>query len=171
VASASPGDPGAAADADGFAPVEFVGAGEFAAGAGEFDAPDVACDVVELLELTPDDAPDFVVPFVVAALWVAPGSTAAMAPVASTPATPTPAVTADSRLMPRRRSAPAVSGRSARLTGIGFPFPSSSAPPWPLSPCLRGSRDFEDAGQSAASTLAFLSTAAEPASARVAKAN
>jgi hypothetical protein len=59
-------------------------------------------------------------------LCVAPGSVAAMAPVASTLATPTPAVTTDSRFMPRRRSAAGDTGRPAGLLGIGHPL---SSPP------------------------------------------
>jgi hypothetical protein len=55
-------------------------------------------DVVPELELP--DEPVLVVPDV----WAEPGSVAAMAPVASTLATPTPAVTTDSRLIPRRLS-------------------------------------------------------------------
>ena len=56
-------------------------------------------------------------------LWCAePGSVAAMAPVASTLATPTPAVTADSRFMPRCRSAAAGAGRPPGLLGIGHPL-------------------------------------------------
>jgi hypothetical protein len=62
----------------------------------------------------PDDVP----------LCVAPGSVAAMAPVASTLATPTPAVTTDSRFMPRRRSAAGDAGRPAGLLGIGHPLSS-----------------------------------------------
>jgi hypothetical protein len=48
---------------------------------------------------------------------------AAIAPAATTPATPTPAVTADSRFMPRRLSADGGSGRSPGLLGIGRSFP------------------------------------------------
>jgi hypothetical protein len=62
--------------------------------------------------------------------WVEPGSVAAMAPVAITLATPTPAVTAASRLIPRRRASAGGSARSAVLLGIGIPSP------WWLS-CLR----------------------------------
>jgi len=51
--------------------------------------------------------PEFAV-LVLALPWVAPGSATAMAPVASTLATPTPAVTADNRFMPRRRLMAAV---------------------------------------------------------------
>jgi hypothetical protein len=62
-------------------------------------------------------------------LWcVDPGSVAAMAPVASTLATPTPAVTADSRFMPRCRSAAGGTGRPAGLLGIAHPL---------LPPCGR----------------------------------
>ena len=57
-------------------------------------------------------------------LCVAPGRVAAMAPVASTLATPTPAVTTDSRFMPRCRSAAGSAGRPAGLLGIGHPLSS-----------------------------------------------
>ncbi len=58
-------------------------------------------------------------------LCVEPGSVAAMAPVASTLATPTPAVTADSRFMPRCRSAAGGAGRPVGLLGIGHPLSSA----------------------------------------------
>jgi hypothetical protein len=51
--------------------------------------------------------------------WPEPGSVAAMAPVASTLATPTPAVTTDSRFRPRRRSAAGDSGWPPGLLDIG----------------------------------------------------
>jgi hypothetical protein len=55
--------------------------------------------------------------------WVEPGSVAATAPVAITLATPTPAVTAASRLIPRRRASAGGSARPAVLLGIGIPSP------------------------------------------------
>jgi len=84
------------------------------------DAPDVACELV---------APELVAPAVlaapvVAALWAEPGSAAAMAPVASTLATPAPAVTTESRFMPRRRSAPGETGRPRGSMGISDSSPS-----------------------------------------------
>jgi hypothetical protein len=69
--------------------------------------PEVACVAVD------EVLPEFVAVVVLVPLWLAPGSVKATTPVASTPATPTPAVTADSRFMPRLRAAPAVAGRSA----------------------------------------------------------
>ncbi len=83
------------------------------------DDPEVACEVeVELPELL------VLVPLALLAVWVEPGSATATAPVASTPATATPAVTADIRFMPRRRRTDAGDGPPAGLTGIsGFlPF-------------------------------------------------
>ncbi|HEY1920880.1 MAG TPA: hypothetical protein VGH27_35370 [Streptosporangiaceae bacterium] len=62
--------------------------------------------------------------------WVEPGSVAATAPVAMTLATPTPAVTAASRLIPRRRASAGGSVRPSVLLGIGIPSP------WRLF-CLR----------------------------------
>jgi hypothetical protein len=62
--------------------------------------------------------------FAAAEPWVEPGRVAAIAPVASTPATPTPAVTADSRLRPRRRSIDGGTGGPPGLLGIGDCFPS-----------------------------------------------
>jgi hypothetical protein len=56
--------------------------------------------------------------------WVEPGRVAAIAPVASTPATPTPAVTADSRFRPRRLSADGGTRGSPGSLGIGDSFPS-----------------------------------------------
>jgi hypothetical protein len=76
----------------------------------------LAAEPDELAELEPADA-------AVPELWVEPGSVAAIAPAATTPATPTPAVTADSRFMPRRLSADGGSGRSPGLLGIGRSFP------------------------------------------------
>jgi hypothetical protein len=55
--------------------------------------------------------------------WAEPGSAAATAPVASTLATPTPTVTADSRLRPRRLSIDGVTGGPPGLLGIGDSFP------------------------------------------------
>jgi hypothetical protein len=60
----------------------------------------------------------------VAEPWAEPGRAAAIAPVASTLATPTPAVTADSRLRPRRLSTDGGTGGSPGLLGIGDSFPS-----------------------------------------------
>jgi hypothetical protein len=80
------------------------------------DDPEVACEAgVELPELL------VLVPLVLLAVWVEPGSATATAPVASTPATATPAVTAEIRCMPRRRRTDAANGPPAGLTGIsGF---------------------------------------------------
>jgi hypothetical protein len=73
--------------------------------------------------LTDEPLPDVLLPDDVP--WcVEPGSVAAMAPVASTLATPTPAVTADSRFMPRCRSAAGGAGRPPGLLGIGHPLSS-----------------------------------------------
>jgi hypothetical protein len=55
--------------------------------------------------------------------WVEPGSVTATAPAAMTPATPTPAVTAEIRFMPRRLSADGGTGRPPGLLGIGSSFP------------------------------------------------
>ncbi len=72
----------------------------------------------------PDFAAEPVPPDPAAAKWCAgPGSAAAIAPVASTLATPTPAVVADSRLSPRRRSIDAAAGWPPGLLGIGASFP------------------------------------------------
>jgi hypothetical protein len=59
----------------------------------------------------------------VAEPWAEPGSAAATAPVASTLATPTPAVTANSRLRPRRLSIDGGTGGPPELLGIGDSFP------------------------------------------------
>jgi hypothetical protein len=108
--------------------------------------------------------PELVVLLALVPLWLAPGRVKAIAPVASTPATPTPAVTADNRFMPRLRSTPAAAGRSAGLTGIRFPLRSlvvvgpgrlSGSPPRPA--------DYEDAGPSAGAALASFSIASERA--------
>jgi hypothetical protein len=72
-------------------------------------------------ELAPPDADP-------AALWAEPGSAAAMAPVARALAMPTPAVTADSRLRPRRLSNDGGTDQSAGLLGIGDSFPSWAEP-------------------------------------------
>jgi hypothetical protein len=55
--------------------------------------------------------------------WVEPGSVAATAPVAITLATPTPAVTAASRLIPRRRASAGATARPSVSLGIGIPSP------------------------------------------------
>jgi hypothetical protein len=79
------------------------------------DELDPEPELPDELDVEPELAPFFaaLVPLVALAAdaWAEPGSVAAMAPVASTLATPTPAVTADSRLIPRRRSAGGGSGR------------------------------------------------------------
>jgi hypothetical protein len=62
-----------------------------------------------------------------ALVCVEPGKTAATAPAPITLATPTPAVAAASRRIPRRRNTPGGIGRSAGLTGIVAPF----GPGWP----------------------------------------
>jgi hypothetical protein len=56
--------------------------------------------------------------------WAGPGRAAAIAPVASTLATPTPAVTADSRFRPRRLTIDGGTGGPPGLLGIGDSFPS-----------------------------------------------
>jgi hypothetical protein len=137
-----------AVDTEDFVPLE-----ELVDDVATLDDPDVACEVVEL--------PELVVPVALVALWVEPGSATAITPVASTPATPTPAVTAVSRLMPRRRSIQAGTGRSAGLTGISGSLPSLVARAGCWVPRLR-SCNFEDAWSSAGSTLAFFSIASEP---------
>jgi hypothetical protein len=67
-----------------------------------------------------------VIPVVLVPLFVPPrvepGRTAATAPAAITLAIPTPAVVAESRRIPRRRSTPGGIGRSAGLARIGVPF-------------------------------------------------
>jgi hypothetical protein len=73
----------------------------------------------------PELAAESVLPVpAVAEPWAEPGRAAAIAPVASTLATPTPAVTADSRLRPRRLSTDGGTGGSPGLLGIGDSFPS-----------------------------------------------
>jgi hypothetical protein len=64
--------------------------------------------------------------------WVDPGSVAATAPAAMTLAAPTPTVTADSRFMPRCRSADGGTDRPRWLLGIGssFPWLDWPAPRW-----------------------------------------
>jgi hypothetical protein len=59
--------------------------------------------------------------------WVEPGSVAATAPVAITLARPTPAVTAVSRRIPRRRASAAGETRPSVLLGIGNPSPSAGS--------------------------------------------
>jgi hypothetical protein len=59
--------------------------------------------------------------------WVELGSVAATAPVAITLATPTPAVTAASRRIPRRRASAGVIARRSVSLGIGLPFPSGAS--------------------------------------------
>jgi hypothetical protein len=79
--------------------------------------PDDAGPLLADEPLLPDEPlPDGVL------LCVEPGSVAATAPVASTLATPTPAVTTDSRFKPRRRSAAGDSGWPPGLLGIGHPL-------------------------------------------------
>jgi len=88
-------------------------------GVPELDVPDVAWVPVLLVALL------LVALLLVPVLLVCveAGNTAATAPAATTLATPTPTVVADSRRMPRRRSRPGGIGRSAGLTGIGYSFP------------------------------------------------
>jgi hypothetical protein len=76
----------------------------------------LAAEPEEVRELEPPDA--------VVAACVEPGSVTATAPAATTLATPTPAVTADSRFMPRRRSADGGTGRPPGLLDIGGSFPA-----------------------------------------------
>jgi hypothetical protein len=78
----------------------------------------------DALLAVPDDALELVPADAAAAEWVEPGSVAATAPAARTPATPTPAVTADSRFMPRRLSIDGGTGRPSGLLGIGSSFPA-----------------------------------------------
>jgi hypothetical protein len=80
--------------------------------------PDDPPEVLSEPLLAEAPLPDDVLPCVEA------GSVAAMAPVASTLATPTPAVTTDSRFMPRCRSAAGGAGRPPGLLGIGHPLSS-----------------------------------------------
>ncbi|HKB30091.1 MAG TPA: hypothetical protein VKD26_04570 [Streptosporangiaceae bacterium] len=108
MALALPGDPDVEDDAGDPVPLEEV-VGD-ADDVPALDDPDVDGAVVELAE-----------PVVLLALWVEPGSAKTIAPVASTPAAPTPAVTTANRLMPRLLVTSAVGGRSAGLTGIRFP--------------------------------------------------
>jgi hypothetical protein len=110
VASVRFDDPEAGVDTEDLAPLAA-----FAEDVATLEDPDVACEDVE-------EVPELVVLLALVPLWLAPGSVKAIAPVASTPATPTPAVTADNRFMPRLRSTPAATGGSAGLTGIRFPF-------------------------------------------------
>jgi len=118
VASVRPDDPEADVDAEELAPLAAL-LDDVA-----LEDPDVAFEAAR--EALPELAVLPVLPVLVA-LWLAPGSVKAIAPVASTPATPTPAVTADSRLMPWLRSTRAATGRSAGLTGIRFPFARCSS--------------------------------------------
>ena len=91
------------------------------------DEPEVACKV---------EPPDVLlaVPLELLAGWVERGSATATAPVASTPATATPAVTADIRRMPRRRSSHAGDGPPAGLTGISRFLPFDWPAPAPDTP-------------------------------------
>lgn len=91
------------------------------------DEPDEPSDDVPSEPPLEDDlfaVPDELVPPEAAVeLWVESGSVAATAPAPSRPATPTPAVTADSRFMPRRLTVDGGTGRPRGLLGIGDSFP------------------------------------------------
>ncbi|HEY2575598.1 MAG TPA: hypothetical protein VGI74_04760 [Streptosporangiaceae bacterium] len=93
-------------------------------------------------ELAPleDPALDEPVPadpvLVLVAVRAEPGSAAAMAPVASTPATPTLAVTTDSRLIPRRLSADGGNDRPPGSLDIGGSLPGNSVLAAPI-PTMR----------------------------------
>jgi hypothetical protein len=90
----------------------------------EFPAGPLDTDpgLAPLDELVPEDPVPGELVLVLPEVWAEPGSVAAMAPVASALATPTPAVTTDSRRLPRRLSTDGGSARPPGSLDIGGSF-------------------------------------------------